>query len=96
MHRRGPLAGGLVLANPRPVLRAGQRVPEDVSVVGFDGLDLARYADPPLTTRQPIRDKATTAVAFLLDELGDGDGAPRQTVLPVAWQEGRTLGPAPS
>ncbi|PHP53769.1 LacI family DNA-binding transcriptional regulator [Actinomyces ruminis] len=76
--------------------KAGRRVPEDVSVVGFDGLDLARYLEPPLTTvRQPIRDKATTAVDFLLDELRDGDGTPRQTVLPVAWQEGGTLGPAP-
>jgi len=77
--------------------RAGVSVPEEVSVVGFDGLDLARYVDPPLTTvSQPIRDKAATAVAFLLDELHDGDGAPRQTVLPVAWQEGGTLGPAAS
>ncbi|MBE6475591.1 MAG: LacI family transcriptional regulator [Actinomyces succiniciruminis] len=100
-ERRSPVtavfASGDVLALgvAAGLRRAGRRVPDDVSVVGFDGLDLARYVDPPLTTvRQPIRDKATAAVAYLLDELRDGAGAPRQTVLPVAWQEGGTLGPA--
>ncbi|MDO4901342.1 LacI family DNA-binding transcriptional regulator [Actinomyces sp.] len=85
------LALGIVMG----LRRAEVRVPDDVSVVGFDGLDLARYVDPPLTTvRQPIRDKASTAVSFLMEELRDGDGAPRQVVLPVAWQAGRTLGSA--
>ena len=40
----------------RAIRDAGLRIPEDVSVVGFDDLFVARYMDPPLTTvRQPMR-----------------------------------------
>ena len=31
---------------------AGKRVPQDVSVIGFDDMPLASYFDPPLTTIQ--------------------------------------------
>jgi alanine racemase len=43
------------------------RVPADVSVVGFDDIDLAQHVDPPLTTvHQPIRRKGEEAVRLLL------------------------------
>ncbi len=42
-------------------------VPRDVSVVGFDDIDLAQHVDPPLTTvHQPIRRKGEEAVRALL------------------------------
>ena len=35
----------------------GLRVPEDLSIVGFDDTSVARFASPPLTTvRQPLRE----------------------------------------
>ncbi|MGW4222659.1 LacI family DNA-binding transcriptional regulator [Streptomyces bauhiniae] len=48
----------------------GLRVPEDVSVVGFDDLPVARWVGPPLTTvRQPLTEMAEAAARLVL-ELG--------------------------
>lgn len=45
----------------------GRRVPEDVSIVGYDDVEIASYAHPPLTTvRQPIADGARLLVESLL------------------------------
>jgi LacI family transcriptional regulator len=57
--------------------RLGLRVPEDVSVVSFDGTQSARFSRPTLTTmRQPIRDIGATAVRLLLDRVADRERAP--------------------
>lgn len=51
----------------------GQRIPDDVSVVGFDDLPEARWLSPPLTTiRQPLREMAAAAVG-MLGRLMDGE-----------------------
>ena len=51
-------------------------VPDDLSIVGFDDIDLAAHVDPPLTTvHQPIRQKGADAVRLLLAEVEQRDGA---------------------
>ncbi|MGP4084287.1 LacI family DNA-binding transcriptional regulator [Streptomyces sp. KR55] len=49
------------------VAERGLRIPDDISVVGFDDLPEARWASPPLTTvRQPISEMAATALRLLV------------------------------
>jgi LacI family transcriptional regulator, galactose operon repressor len=46
----------------------GLRLPDDLSVVGFDDIPMAAWASPPLTTmRQPLAEIASLAVRMLLD-----------------------------
>jgi alanine racemase len=57
--------------------RHGLRVPEDLSVVGFDDIDMASHTDPPLTTvHQPIRQKGEEAVRLLRSVIERPDGLP--------------------
>ncbi|MDG6103946.1 LacI family DNA-binding transcriptional regulator [Dactylosporangium aurantiacum] len=56
---------------------AGLRIPDDLSVVGFDDLPIAAWADPPLTTvHQPLTEMAAAATEMALD-LGRGIPATR-------------------
>ena len=52
----------------RAIRDRGLRVPEDISVMGYDGIDLGRYLDPQLTTIRQYRDTiARRSLEILLD-----------------------------
>src|SRR6266403_700120 len=54
----------------RALRDANLRVPEDVSVIGFDDIQVAAYHNPRLTTiRQPLRDMGETAARILLQRI---------------------------
>jgi len=54
----------------RALFEAGLRVPEDVSVVGFDDIQSAAFQHPGLTTiRQPLRKMGRTAAEVVLDRI---------------------------
>ena len=56
--------------------RRGLRVPEDVSIVGFDDIPIAGFLDPPLTTmRQPIRELGELAASIVVGAITDGGAA---------------------
>ena len=67
----------------RTLREAGRQVPEDVAVVGFDDIQIARYTDPPLTTvRQPIEEIGRTIARQLLRQLA-GEQVEPSLVLPT-------------
>lgn len=70
----------------RALFEAGLRVPEDVSVVGFDDIQSAAFQHPGLTTiRQPLRKMGRTAAEVVLRRIrnpNDADHAPEIVVEP--------------
>jgi LacI family repressor for deo operon, udp, cdd, tsx, nupC, and nupG len=66
----------------RALISHGLRVPEDVSVVGFDDIRFARYTSPPLTTvAQPKNALGREAMTMLIELLNDPEVPPRKRVL---------------
>jgi len=80
---------------------AGMRIPEDLSVVGFDDNPLGRRMRPALTTvRQDVAGKgraATSALIAAIDSARSGETVPpRQMLLPTELVVRDSTGPAPS
>lgn len=83
------LAAGVI----RAAERLGLRVPEDLSVTGFDGITVDGLGDSLTTAVQPARGKgvaAGRAIAGLL-----AGAAPEPVEFPVGVRLGTTTGPAP-
>lgn len=91
----GGRPGGVICMNDRLAMgayqalaEAGLRVPEDVSVVSFDGSALASWLRPVLTSVElPFHDLGALAVRRLLD-LDDGGGT---VLLPMAVKVGGSV-----
>jgi DNA-binding LacI/PurR family transcriptional regulator len=62
--------------------KAGLKIPDDISIIGFDDIPWAKYSDPPLTTvRLPAQKLASEACNMLLDLLQGSEPDERHTVL---------------
>jgi DNA-binding LacI/PurR family transcriptional regulator len=76
-------------------------VPADVSVVGFDDIDVAAHLEPALTTiHQPIARKGREAIELLLaavdartGAVGSGAATPEHRVLPTHLVVRASTGP---
>ena len=74
----------------------GLSVPSEVSVVGFDDIELAQTTDPPLTTvHQPIRGKGEEAARLLLSVIAGTSQPPGHRRLATQLIVRASTGPAP-
>ena len=74
----------------------GLHVPDDVSIVGFDGTRLAARMGPPLTTvRQDVVEKGRAAARALVRRMAGSSGRARRVRLPVELVVGGSTGPPP-
>lgn len=83
------MADVIAIGAIRALRDAGKRVPEDVSVVGFDGLQIGTFAIPRLDTlSQNVELLATRGVQLLLDRIDEKLPASHETI-PVTgqWRE---------
>ena len=82
---------GLVMS---ALARLGRRVPEDVSVVGFNDDPTAARQLPPLTTvRQPYHDLAARALDLIAEQMNDIACRGQRVVLPAPLVVRASSGP---
>jgi LacI family transcriptional regulator len=68
----------------RAIDEAGYRIPEDISVIGFDDVPEASYFRPRLTTvRQPLREMGELATRMLVERIGNKTLPVEQVELPT-------------
>lgn len=71
----------------------GRKVPEEISVVGFDGIDITRYTVPRLTTiEQPVDEIARRSVNLLLDMM-ENNASPRHILVTAEFRKRESVAP---
>jgi LacI family transcriptional regulator len=63
----------LAIASARRLLELGYRIPEDVSLVGFDDIEMSAFVYPPLTTVRQDRALMAREAIGALEQLMDGE-----------------------
>ena len=91
------MSDALAIGAMSALREVGRDVPGDVSIVGFDDIDLAVTADPPLTTvHQPVEEKGEEAARLLIAAVERPSAArPDQRCLDTWLVVRGSTGPAP-
>ena len=77
------VSDSLAIGACRAVLEAGKRIPEDISVAGYDGIEMGEYYNPKLTTiKQPVEEIAKRTIRLLLDVIA-GRREHQQIIFPA-------------
>lgn len=101
--RASPRPTAIVCGNDRMAIgvlqvlqKQGIRVPDDISIIGFDDEETAAFTVPPLTTiRQPIYDIGLRATELLLQQIEQGKRFQHSLLLPAELVVRETVAPPP-
>jgi LacI family transcriptional regulator len=78
-----PIAFGIIAASHE----IGLRIPDDLSIISFDGLPVGQLLDPPLSTVvQPIKEMGRKGVELLVRRIETPDAPLAQIILPVTLE----------
>ncbi len=78
----------------RAIFDLGKKIPEDVSVVGYDGIEQGDYYNPRLTTvRQPVEEMARVTIEHLF-EMIEENVDPKDIIMPAELQVKASSGKA--
>jgi LacI family transcriptional regulator len=70
----------------------GIRVPQDLSMIGFDGIQLIHYTNPPIdTNRQPLKDMGFAAAEILFQRIEDPKAPPGRKVFDLEEMTGGSV-----
>lgn len=73
----------LAIGACKAIVEAGKRIPEDISVIGFDGIEMSDYYNPSITTiSQPMKELAQESIHILFDVI-KGRASNKHIVLPA-------------
>lgn len=71
----------------KAISEAGLNIPDDLSVIGFDGIELGKFMAPALTSILQPKDDMVRSSVELLDNAINGDTTPRQLFYPAKLLE---------
>lgn len=64
------------------IYEKGLKIPDDISIIGFDGIDISKYLTPPLTTVSlPIYDIGKNAAVTLMNQIKNPDCEKKNVLL---------------
>jgi LacI family transcriptional regulator len=75
----------------KAIVNLGLKIRDDISLVGFDGMDVAKYYEPTITTIKQPKDQMSSMSVELLFELLAGETQNKHILLDVELVEGNSI-----
>ena len=73
-------------------VHTGLKIPDDISIFGFDGHEICQYTNPPLATmHQPLEQMGEEAARLLINQIENENCSPQHIIFPVKLNQGKSI-----